>query len=67
MSSTEYAISLASVQAAAKRIDGLAHRTPVLTCHALETVATREEEPPKRLFFKVPAVDAGRPVQFAND
>ncbi|KAL3670560.1 hypothetical protein V7S43_004873 [Phytophthora oleae] len=52
MSSTDYAISLASVQAAAQRIDGFAHRTPVLTCHALETIATGENEAPKRLFFK---------------
>lgn len=52
MSSRDYAISLASVQAAAQRINGLAHRTPVLTCHALETIATGENETPKRLFFK---------------
>ncbi|ETO71942.1 hypothetical protein F444_11806 [Phytophthora nicotianae P1976] len=51
MSSTDYAISLASVQAAAERIDGFAHRTPVLTCHALETIAS-ENGAPKRLFFK---------------
>ncbi|KAF4322674.1 hypothetical protein BBO99_00002740 [Phytophthora kernoviae] len=53
--STDYAISLASVQDAAQRIEGLAHRTPVLTCHALEAVAaaaSAEAEPPKRLFFK---------------
>lgn len=46
----DYAISLASVQAAAERIDGFAHRTPVLTCHALD--ATASESSPKRLFFK---------------
>ncbi|OWZ22968.1 Serine racemase [Phytophthora megakarya] len=44
---TDYAISLTSVQAAAQRIKGFAHRTPVLTCHALETIADD-----KRLFFK---------------
>ncbi|KAL4128576.1 hypothetical protein PRIC2_007560 [Phytophthora ramorum] len=52
MSSTDYVISLASVQAAAERIHGLAHRTPVLTCHALESIAAVENEAPKRLFFK---------------
>lgn len=50
---TDYAISLASVQAAAERINGFAHRTPVLTCNALETVAAGENGAPKRLFFKV--------------
>ncbi|KAG3113110.1 hypothetical protein PI124_g10274 [Phytophthora idaei] len=50
-STTDYAISLASVQAAAERIHGFAHRTPVLTCHALETIAA-EDGAPKRLFFK---------------
>ncbi|RLN94133.1 hypothetical protein BBJ28_00022154, partial [Nothophytophthora sp. Chile5] len=56
MATTDYAISLASVQAAAQRIDGLAHRTPVLTCHALEDVAMAAAgagAAPKRLFFKV--------------
>ncbi|KAK1929049.1 putative serine racemase [Phytophthora citrophthora] len=52
MSSSDYAISLASVKAAAERINGFAHRTPVLTCHALETIATGENETPKQLFFK---------------
>ncbi|KAE9118256.1 hypothetical protein PF010_g8275 [Phytophthora fragariae] len=49
---TADAISLASVQAAAQRINGFAHRTPVLTCHALETIAAGENGAPKRLFFK---------------
>ncbi|EGZ22061.1 hypothetical protein PHYSODRAFT_329918 [Phytophthora sojae] len=49
---TDYAISMASVQAAAERINGFAHRTPVLTCHALETIAAGESGAPKRLFFK---------------
>ncbi|KAG7386497.1 hypothetical protein PHYPSEUDO_015597 [Phytophthora pseudosyringae] len=51
-STTDYAISLASVQAAAERIDGFAHRTPVLTCHALEAIAAEGNGAPKRLFFK---------------
>ncbi|KAF4041898.1 Pyridoxal-phosphate dependent enzyme domain-containing protein [Phytophthora infestans] len=51
MSSTDYAISLTSVQAAAKRINGFAHRTPVLTCHALESIAAGNGSP-QRLFFK---------------
>ncbi|TDH64757.1 hypothetical protein CCR75_001382 [Bremia lactucae] len=51
-STTEYAISLASVLAAAEQINGLAHRTPVLTCHALDKIATGDNWPSKRLFFK---------------
>ncbi|CAH0473825.1 unnamed protein product [Peronospora belbahrii] len=50
---TEYAISLANVQAAAKRLHGFAHRTPVLTCHALDSIATTVGDgDAKRLFFK---------------
>ncbi|GLD99899.1 hypothetical protein PINS_up008627 [Pythium insidiosum] len=50
-----YAISLESIQAAAQRIDGLAHRTPVLTCATLDAMAARGDsgqEIPVRLFFK---------------
>ncbi|KAJ0396640.1 hypothetical protein ATCC90586_002028 [Pythium insidiosum] len=60
---TRYAISLESIQAAARRIDGLAHRTPVLTCATLDAVATQAMQSPRdasetpaerpvRLFFK---------------
>jgi threonine dehydratase/serine racemase len=41
-----YAISLGDVRAAAKRIAGQAHRTPVTTCRTLDRLAARE------LFFK---------------
>lgn len=43
---TMYAADLAAVQTAARRIAGLAHRTPVLTCSALDRRAGRS------LFFK---------------
>ncbi|KAI9913907.1 hypothetical protein PsorP6_006323 [Peronosclerospora sorghi] len=49
----DYAISLASVLAAAERINGPAHRTPVLTCRSLETLTARESNDSRRLFFKV--------------
>lgn len=53
MSSTsDYAISLASVLDAADRIKGHAHRTPVLKCHALDMIAEDKSKDPKRLFFK---------------
>ena len=45
-----YCISLADVQAAAKRIQGTAHRTPVLISQSIDTIAGR------RLFFKVEAL-----------
>jgi threonine dehydratase/serine racemase len=41
-----YAVELASVRDAARRIAALAHRTPVLTCATLDRLAGR------RLFFK---------------
>src|SRR5947209_12413621 len=41
-----YAVDLDAVRAAARRIEGLAHRTPVLTCAALDRLAGRS------LFFK---------------
>lgn len=48
------AISLESIRAAAKRIDGLAHRTPVLSCRALDALAApTQQQPALRLFFKV--------------
>ncbi|TYZ58796.1 hypothetical protein PybrP1_001572 [[Pythium] brassicae (nom. inval.)] len=47
-----YAISLESVQQAAQRIDGAAHRTPVLTSQTLDTLATQAQGRPVRLFFK---------------
>jgi len=43
---TTYAADLASIRAAAKRIAGKAHRTPVLTCATLDGMAGRS------LFFK---------------
>jgi threonine dehydratase/serine racemase len=42
----DYAITVADVEAAAKRIAGWAHRTPVMTCSAIDQRARR------RLFFK---------------
>jgi threonine dehydratase/serine racemase len=41
-----YAITLADVQAAAKRIAGVAHPTPIMTCATLNALAGR------KLFFK---------------
>jgi threonine dehydratase len=41
-----YAADLAAVRAAAHRLDGVAHRTPVATCETLDRLAGR------RLFFK---------------
>jgi threonine dehydratase/serine racemase len=41
-----YATTLADIRAAAKRIEGVAHRTPVITCATLDQIAGR------RLFFK---------------
>jgi threonine dehydratase/serine racemase len=43
---TAYAVDLAAVTAAARRIGGIAHRTPVLTCATLDRLARRA------LFFK---------------
>jgi serine racemase len=48
--STNYCITFADVQAAAKRIEGVAHRTPVLTCSSINQVAGSQ------LFFKVEAL-----------
>jgi serine racemase len=45
-----YCISFVDVEAAARRIEGVAHRTPVLTC------ASIDEQAAKRLFFKVEAL-----------
>lgn len=56
---TPCAISLESVQQAAQRIKGLAHRTPVLTCATLDALASEARDPAQqhrnrvRLFFKV--------------
>ena len=41
-----YAITLTDVRTAAKRIAGVVHRTPVMTCVTLDRLAGR------RLFFK---------------
>src|SRR5438552_11492548 len=41
-----YAVTLADIQSAARRIAGQAHRTPVMTCSTLDRLAGR------RLFFK---------------
>lgn len=49
---SDYAISLASIRAAATRIDGLAHRTPVLTCGSLDAAASTAAGRPIHLFFK---------------
>jgi serine racemase len=46
--SSSYCISFADVDAAARRIEGVAHRTPVLTCASLDEQASN-----KKLFFKV--------------
>src|SRR5213594_4179445 len=43
---TTYAADLGDVRAAAKRLEGLAHRTPVMTCATLDRLAG------KALFFK---------------
>ena len=43
---TTFAVDLADIRAAAARIEGLAHRTPVMTCATLDRLAGRE------LFFK---------------
>lgn len=56
--STPYAISLECVQQAVQRLEGLAHRTPVLTCATLDAVASEARDPAQqrhrvRLFFKV--------------
>jgi threonine dehydratase len=42
----EYAADLPAIRAAAQRLDGVAHRTPVATCATLDRLAGR------RLFFK---------------
>lgn len=39
---TNYAADLKSIRAAARRIAGLAHRTPLMTCTAIDAVAGRE-------------------------
>src|ERR1043166_3243287 len=43
---SEYAINLDDIRAAAKRIAGVAHRTPVVTCATLDRLAGRS------LYFK---------------
>lgn len=43
---TTYAADLAAIRAAAERIGGLAHRTPVITCATLDRLAGR------KLYFK---------------
>jgi serine racemase len=50
--STNYCITFADVQAAAKRIEGVAHRTPVLTCSSINAVTGSNQQ----LFFKVEAL-----------
>ncbi len=42
----QYAVDIEDIRAAARRIEGVAHRTPVLTCSTLDRLAGR------RLFFK---------------
>jgi threonine dehydratase len=44
--SNDYAISITDVRAAAQRIAGVAHRTPIMTCATLDRMAGRQ------LFFK---------------
>jgi threonine dehydratase len=46
MPTTTYACDLAAVRAAAARIAGIVHRTPVLTCETLDKLAGR------RIYFK---------------
>lgn len=53
MEAATYAISLESVLQAAQRIDGAAHRTPVVTSQTLDALATQMQGRPVRLFFKV--------------
>src|ERR1700724_3022520 len=43
---TTYAVDLPAIHAAARRLAGLAHRTPVVTCGTLDRLAGRS------LFFK---------------
>src|SRR5690349_25151113 len=38
---TTYAVALADIEAAAQRIAGMAHRTPVMTCATLDGLAGR--------------------------
>jgi len=38
---SHHAVTLADIRAAARRIEGLAHRTPVITCSALDAAAGR--------------------------
>lgn len=53
-----YAADLAAIQAAAQRIAGLAHYTPVLTCSTLDRLAGR------RLFFKCEQFQKGGAFKF---
>src|SRR5438132_9625171 len=53
-----YAASLADVHAAAQRIAGLAHRTPVATCATLDRLAGRS------LFFKCEHLQKGGAFKF---
>lgn len=62
------AISLESIRAAAARIDGLAHRTPVLTCGSLDALAaSTQQQPALRLFFKVREVSILRVRRSVSD
>lgn len=47
---TEYCVDIAKIKDAAKRIEGTAHRTPVLTSSSISKIAKRN------LFFKVEAM-----------
>ncbi|KAL7575003.1 hypothetical protein ACA910_010820 [Epithemia clementina (nom. ined.)] len=55
-----YCVEFADVEAAARRIEGLAHRTPVFTCSSINLLATTggqtttSEE--RKIFFKVEAL-----------
>jgi len=53
-----YAASLEDVRAAAERLAGVAHRTPVLTCRALDALAGRS------LFFKCEHLQKGGAFKF---
>ena len=53
-SSTEYCISFDDVKKAAQRIQGIAHKTPVLTSRSI--IASSQHDDGKHYFFKVEAM-----------
>ena len=55
---TRYAADLADIHAAADRLAGRAHRTPVATCESLDARAGR------RLFFKCDHLQKGGSFKF---